>query len=80
MNVGRHHVRVYSRAGCHLCEEALAVVWQVAGPAHTVDVIDIDTRPEIRDAYTIRVPVVEVDGVEIAEYQLDPGTLRRALA
>lgn len=66
--------------GCHLCEEALAVVWQVAGPPHAVEVVDIDTRPEIRDDYTIRVPVVEVDGVEIAEYQLDAGTLRRALA
>lgn len=73
-------VRVYSRQGCHLCEDAVAVVRAHLRPQDSLEVVDIDTDPALVDAYTIRVPVVEVDGVEIAQYQLDPGALRAALA
>jgi glutaredoxin len=76
-------VTVYSRVGCHLCAEAEAVARAVVaetGSAHEVRVIDVDADPALVDAYTVRVPVVAVDGVEIAQYQLDPTALRQALA
>lgn len=73
------HVVVYSRQGCHLCEEAIAVVERLVTPPHTVEVVDIDTDPALVDAYTIRVPVVTVDGDEVAQYQLDPAALAAAL-
>lgn len=79
-------ITVFSRRGCHLCEEAEAVVARVvgeaargSGPAHAVEVVDIDGDPLLVDRYTVRVPVVAVDGVEIAQYQLDPAALRAAL-
>lgn len=73
-------VTVYSRRGCHLCAEAEAVARDVtAGTGHRVEVVDIDTDPALVDAYTVRVPVVAVDGVEIAQFQLDPTALRLAL-
>lgn len=70
---------MYSRVGCHLCEEAERIVRAVAVPPHVIDVVDIDTDTELIDAYTVRVPVVAVDGVEIAQFVLDEHTLRRAL-
>lgn len=73
------HITVYSRQGCHLCEEALAIVRRLAGTVHTVEVIDIDADPALIDEYTIRVPVVDVDGHEIAQYQVDSDTLARHL-
>lgn len=73
------HVVVYSRQGCHLCEEAIAVVERLVAPPHTAEVVDIDTDPALVDAYTIRVPVVTVDGDEVAQYQLDPTALVAAL-
>jgi glutaredoxin len=73
-------VTLYTRAGCHLCEAAQQVIAQVAtGRAH-VQIVDIDTDPALTDRYTVRVPVVAVDGVEIAEYELDPRHLADALA
>jgi hypothetical protein len=33
----------------------------------------------LADRYGVRVPVVTLDGVEIGELELAPGTLRRAL-
>ncbi len=72
-------ITVYSRQDCHLCEQAISVARRVAGTTHTVQVIDIDADPAITDAYTVRVPVVAVDGDEIAQYQLDEHLLRACL-
>jgi glutaredoxin len=72
-------VTVYTRRGCHLCEEAEQVVRALAGDRHEVVLRDVDADPALLDAYTVRVPVVEVDGVEVAQYQVDPTALRTAL-
>lgn len=77
-------VVLFSRAGCHLCEAARAVVQDEAARAGTtwreVDV-DNDTLPG-RDLgeYGELVPVVEVDGVRQGYWQIDAQRVRRALA
>jgi glutaredoxin len=76
----RPTVTVYTRTGCHLCEDAIAVVRAVAADRADVRLVDIDADPELHDRYTVRVPVVAVDGVEIAEYQVAPEQLETALA
>jgi predicted thioredoxin/glutaredoxin len=73
-------VTVYTRVGCHLCDEAIAVVRAAAeGRAH-VELVDIDADPDLHDRYTVRVPVVAVDGVEIAQYQVAPEQIAQALS
>lgn len=52
---------------------------RVAGRGADITVVDIDADPELVDRYTVRVPVVAVDGVEIAEYHVDPRVLRAQL-
>jgi glutaredoxin len=71
-------VDVYTRRGCGLCRTAEAIVADEAGGAEIV-LIDIDTDDELLARYHIRVPVVVVDGHEVAEGQIAPGTVRRAL-
>jgi glutaredoxin len=72
-------ITLFTRAGCHLCEAAEQVIRRVAtGRAH-IEVVDIDADPALTDRYTVRVPVVAVDGAEIAEYELDPRALDDAL-
>jgi len=76
------HVRtvtVYTRAGCHLCEAAEQVVARVAAGRAQVELVDIDTDPALVERYTVRVPVVAVDGVEVAEFEVDAGQLEAAL-
>ena len=74
----RRQVVVYTRQGCHLCAQAEAVVRRVAR-GHDVTLVDIDADPALVERYTVRVPVVTVDGVEVAEFEVDPARLRAAL-
>lgn len=74
----RRAVTVYTRAGCHLCERAEVVVRRVAR-GHDVTLVDVDADPELAERYTVRVPVVAVDGVEVAEFEVDAAALRAAL-
>ena len=75
----RKTVTLYTRAGCHLCEAAEATIRATAGPNVDVRLIDIDSDPALYERYTVRVPVVEVDGVEVAEYEVDPAQLAAVL-
>ncbi|CAN5566390.1 MAG: glutaredoxin family protein [Actinomycetota bacterium] len=73
-------VTLYTRAGCHLCEIALGVIERVAAGRAEVELVDIDSDPRLLERYTVRVPVVAVDGREIAEYEIDAAQLDAALA
>jgi len=77
-----HAVTVYSREDCHLCAEALATVREVASAAATeviVEVVDVDTDPDLRAEYGDRVPYVLVDGDPVAKFRVDPADLRARL-
>ncbi len=52
---------------------------RVAGRTADVELVDIDDDPTITERYTVRVPVVAVDGVEVAEFQVDARALRAKL-
>jgi glutaredoxin len=71
-------VVVYTRARCGLCHRAEALVDREAGRA-IVRLVDVDTDEELVTRYGVRVPVVTVDGVEVAELEVAPGTVRRAV-
>jgi hypothetical protein len=72
-------ITVYTRQRCGLCREAEAVVTRVARRAADVRLVDVDADPTLTDRYTVRVPVVAVDGVEIAEFHVDAHALRAKL-
>lgn len=74
----RPRVVVYTRARCGLCRRAEALVAREARRAE-VHHVDVDTDPDLVGRYGVRVPVIEVDGVEVAELELAPGTVRRAV-
>ena len=71
---------LYSRPGCHLCEEMKTVVARVASAqSMTVEEIDISTDPELEARYGLEIPVLEIDGRKVAKYRIDEATLRRVL-
>lgn len=86
MDVPANRVVLYGRAGCHLCEEAREVVARVCGEAGEPWVeLDVDVPPapggrDLFEAYGERVPVVEVDGVEVAQLRVSERALRALLA
>jgi glutaredoxin len=72
------HVVLYSRPGCHLCDEARRVL--VAEQQHhpfELEEVDVQDDEALERAYGIRIPVVEIDGEERFEYEVDPGELTR---
>ena len=73
-------IRVYSRPGCHICEELVEALLPRVRRRAEVEVVDIDTRDDWRKAYDIRVPVVELNGQFVCQYTLDTDALENALA
>jgi glutaredoxin len=70
-------VTIYTRRGCHLCEEAEALlVRHGLRPA----LVDIDADPALRERYTDCVPVVEIDGKERFRGRVNEVLLKRLLA
>jgi len=78
-------VVLYSRTGCHLCDEARAlVVAETALSGDSWHEIDIDRDAvagrDLLAEYGELVPVVEVDGVRQGYWRIEQARLRRALA
>ncbi len=73
-------VTVYSRTGCHLCEEALAVVAKVcADVGETYDVVNIDDDAALTEQFGEEVPVTFVDGKQHDFWRVSEDRLRAAL-
>jgi glutaredoxin len=74
-------VTLYSRAECHLCDEARAVLERVrADFPFTLVERDIEADDALHRRYLERIPVVEVAGEEVFEFFVDESELRRRLA
>ena len=73
MSGGMRVVRLYSRPGCHLCDEARALILAERDrTAFVFEEVDVSTGEDLEREYGTRIPVVEVDGAEVAEISLDP--------
>jgi glutaredoxin len=70
-------VIVYTRNGCHLCDQAQTLLEQ-HGLRPTL--VDVDADPALRERYNTCVPVVVIDGKERFRGRVDPRLLRRLLA
>jgi glutaredoxin len=73
-------VVLYSRPGCHLCDDARVVLERVRreSPFALVEV-DITGDDDLHARYLERIPVVELDGEELFEFFVDERTLRERL-
>jgi glutaredoxin len=71
-------IDIYSRPGCHLCDEAKDVIDRV-GKRHAfaVRVINIEGDPALESAYGTEIPVVFINGSKAFKYRVDEGELER---
>ena len=73
-------VTLYTRPGCHLCDDARAVVARVCeelGESFTE--VDITTDEDLQDRYAEEIPVTLVDGRQHDFWRVDETRLRTAL-
>jgi glutaredoxin len=80
---GSLHLTIYTRAGCHLCDDMKAIVARVAGaPSHAIaiDEVDISSDPDLEERYGQEIPVLFVNGRKAAKYRITESELRKILA
>ena len=74
---------LYSRPGCHLCDEMKTVVQRVVRANKApiaVEEVDISTSRDLEARYGLEIPVLLVDGRKVAKYRVTDGELTRILA
>jgi len=72
---------LYTRPGCHLCEEARQSIVALRDEGYRFDLreLDIETDEELLRAFLERIPVVAVNGEIVSELALDSSALRARL-
>ena len=80
---------LYSRPGCHLCDEMKAIVARVVGDTDepsgqptrpvTLEEVDISRDPALESRYGLEIPVLLVNGKKAAKYRVSEEELRRML-
>lgn len=76
----RRTVTLITKPGCHLCDDARAVVRKVVAEAGCrFEERDITEDEELNRAYWEQIPVVLIDGEQHTFWRVDEGRLRRGL-
>jgi glutaredoxin len=78
MPVSDSVVTLYSRRGCHLCDEAHEAIEAMRPELGEFELreVDIDQDDELLASMLERIPVVEVDGSQVCELIFEPDRLR----
>jgi glutaredoxin len=74
-------VVVYSRPGCHLCEEAVEALVSLheEGYGFELQEVDIESEELLMRRLLEKIPVIEIDGVVVSELILDEAAVRARL-
>lgn len=73
-------VIMYTRPGCHLCEEAKKAI-ESAGcqEDYTMDEINIESDPELLRRYRYDIPVITVNGDEAFRHDVNAADFKRRI-
>ena len=73
-------VTVYSRHGCHLCEDAVKTLEGMREElAFEIEIIYIDGNSELEKLYGNEVPVIHINGEHHDFWRVDPERFRSSL-
>ena len=69
LNIVVPRMTIYSKPGCHLCERAKAVLARCQRRINfALEEVDISQNPELLQRYGNDIPVILLDGHEIARH------------
>ena len=72
-------VTFYTKAGCHLCEEARDMLEDIAAQTdYELTEIDIRSDPEVFEQYRYRIPVIIINDNTLLEGRIQYAELARA--
>ena len=79
-STGSPRITLYSRPGCHLCDDARAVIEAVCAElGESYAELSIDDDPVLADKFANEIPVTFVDGRQHDFWRVSPDRLRAAL-
>jgi len=77
---GARVVTLYTRPGCHLCEEAKALIEPMLGEfGATLREVNIDADAALRERYGMDIPVIFIGARKAAKHRVDVDQFRRQL-
>ena len=72
------HVDIYSRPGCHLCDEAKEIIETVRRKVpFQLNVINVETDPALESVYGTEIPVITINGNKAFKYRVDRAEFER---
>lgn len=78
---GQSRVRLYSRPGCHLCDDARVVIAAVCAElGETFEEVSVDDDPALLERFGEEIPVTFVDGRQHDFWRVSADRLRAALS
>ena len=73
-------IDIYSRPGCHLCDEAKVVIERVRRRYQfDLRVINVEDDPALESAYGMEIPVVFINGNKAFKYRVNEAELEKRL-
>jgi glutaredoxin len=79
-SVASLEVTLYTRPGCHLCEEAKSLIAPLLAEfGARLREVNIDSDPQLHERYNLDVPVIFLAGRKIAKHRVDPAQFKRLL-
>jgi glutaredoxin len=74
------HVILYTRPGCHLCEEAKdEILASGCTDEYVLEEINIETDAALKERYGWEIPVIFINGIKAFKYRLTADEFRRKL-
>ena len=73
-------LQLYSRPGCHLCEELAESLASLLQNRADVRIVDIDGDLALKKRYGLRIPVLVAQGRELSTHPLDVEAVEAYLA
>jgi glutathione S-transferase len=72
---------LYSRPGCHLCEQALGELIALHGEGYPFELLEVDIESDeaLLRRMLERIPVLELNGEVVSELTLDQASVRARL-
>ncbi len=73
-------VTIYSRPGCHLCDEMKTLVQRIAiSIPLSLDEVDVSADSALEARYGLEIPVLMIEGKKVAKFRVTEEQLTRML-
>ena len=74
------HITLYTRPGCHLCDEAKEEMLAAnCADEYVLEEVNIETDPALKESYGWEIPVIFINNVKAFKYRLTADEFKRKL-